>query len=458
MEKTAIRSPNSPAPANAVARNAGARQAAGADAVDAKGGFSLLLADMAEMAGTAETPAPALPTAVAGELEDPLTRGELLPEWLAAELRPAALPSAEPASAALPATAAALPALALPGTEQPAAATAADPLPASEWQAEAGAFSLSTLIGQTARIDGAADAALRDGRSLGVGDTDGSARQVALPMGGERAAYATNLPAAVLASGHARGGEQLAASEILAGGATDITDTAAQPSTLSLNPSERAAQPHGLAALLARMDTEATPWASALAPGLTMAGGAAPAAGATQSNASVSAVGAGGTADAAADAGSIDAAATDTAAADAVLAQPDDNWADQLSEQVAFWVQQKTQRAEMTIDRQGRPVQVQVTITGSEAHVTFRSNEQQTRDMLDAGTAQLREMLEQQGLSLASVTVQSGDAGGQGASARQDSSGRQSSGRGDEGERQTAVVSADLRARPDGSRSVDLFV
>jgi len=457
MEKTAIRTSSSPAPVNAAARNAGARQAAGTDALDAKGGFSLLLADMAEMAGTAETPAPALPNAVAGELEDPLTRGELLPEWLAAELRPGAQPHAEPAAAtALPAAAPA--AAALAGTEQPAAAPAADPLPTSEWQAEAGAFSLSTLIGQTARIDGAADAALRDGRSLGVGDTAGSARQVALPMGGDRAAYATNLPAAALATDPARGGAQLAAGEVLA--VADVAGTASQPSTLSLNPSERAAQPHGLAALLARMDTEATPWASALAPVPTAAGGAAPAAGAAASGAasdgSASAVGAGGSAQA--EAGSIDAAATDTAVADAGLAQPDDNWADQLSQQVAFWVQQKTQRAEMTIDRQGRPVQVQVTITGSEAHVTFRSNEQQTRDMLDAGTAQLREMLEQQGLSLASVTVQSGNAGGQGASARQDSSGRQASGRGDEGQRQTAVVSADLRARPDASRSVDLFV
>lgn len=451
MEKTAIRTSNSPAPANPVARNAGARQS---DAADAKGGFSLLLADMAEMAGTAETPAPALPAAVAGEIEDPSARGELLPEWLAAELRPAAQPPAEPAAAALPA--AALPAVAVPGTEQPAAAPAAAALPPSEWQAEAGAFSLSTLIGQTARMDGAADAALRDGRAVGVVDTDGSARQVALPMGGERAAYAGNLPAAVLASGHAGGGAQPAAGEVLADAVADVADTAAQPSTLSLNPSERGAQPHGLAALLARMDTEATPWASALAPAPTAAGGAAPVVGAAASDGSVPAVGAGGSAQA--EAGGIDAAATDTAAADAVLAQPDDNWADQLSEQVAFWVQQKTQRAEMTIDRQGRPVQVQVTITGSEAHVTFRSNEQQTRDMLDAGTAQLREMLEQQGLNLASVTVQSGDAGGQGASARQDSSGRQANGRGDEGQRQTAVVSADLRARPDASRSVDLFV
>lgn len=451
MENTAIRSSSSPAPANAVARNAGARQAAGTDAVDAKGGFSLLLADMAEGTGGAETPAPVLPV-VAAEQEEPLTRGELLPAALpfaeqpalavsppSAELPPASLPAAEPASAAAPSGALTLP----------------------EWLPEAGAFALTTLIGQTARMDGAADAALRDGRGLDLGESDGGARQVALPMGAGRGALAANLSAAgPLATGNAWGGVQVAPSEALAQVSTEIADAAdiaAQPSTLSLNPSERGAQPHGLAALLARMDTEAAPWAM---PGLSVPGSPAPAAAAGQSDSAIAAVGAGagGTADTAADAGSVDTAMTDAAAPDAVLAQPDDNWADQLSEQVAFWVQQKTQRAEMTIDRQGRPVQVQVTITGNEAHVTFRSSEQQTRDMLDAGTAQLREMLEQQGLNLASVTVQSGDAGGQGSASHQDSRGRPAASQGESGPRQTAQVSVDLRARPDAARSVDLFV
>lgn len=427
MENTAIRTPSSPAPANAVARNSGARQAAGTDAVDTKGGFSLLLADMAEGTDMAETPAPVLP-AVAAEQEEQLTRGELLP---------AALPSAE----------------------QPALAVSppSDALTPTEWLPEAGAFALTSLIGQTARMDGAADAALRDGRGLDLGETDGGARQVALPMGAGRGPLAANLSAAgPLATGNAWGGAQVAASEALTQVAADIADTAdiaAQPSTLSLNPSERGAQPHGLAALLARMDTEAAPWAL---PGLANAP-AQPAA-ASRTDGAIAAPGAGGTADTAADAGSVDTAMTDAAAPDAVLAQADDNWADQLSEQVAFWVQQKTQRAEMTIDRQGRPVQVQVTITGNEAHVTFRSSEQQTRDMLDAGTAQLREMLEQQGLNLASVSVQTGDAGERGSASRQDSPGRPATSEGESDQRQTAQVSVDLRARPDAARSVDLFV
>lgn len=80
-------------------------------------------------------------------------------------------------------------------------------------------------------------------------------------------------------------------------------------------------------------------------------------------------------------------------------------FADQLTEQVAYWVNQKTQNAEFTLDRDGQPVGVSVSLNGLEAHITFRSDQAQTRDMLDASTAQLRDLMQQQGLSLAGVSV-----------------------------------------------------
>lgn len=61
---------------------------------------------------------------------------------------------------------------------------------------------------------------------------------------------------------------------------------------------------------------------------------------------------------------------------------------DQIAEQVAYWVHQKTQNAELTIDRDGQPVEVSVSLTGNEAHVAFRSDQSQTRDMLDTSVAQ----------------------------------------------------------------------
>lgn len=389
MEKAAIRSAQAPASAHPVARNAPARQAAGSEA---PAGFSLLLADMA-------APGPAT---LAGAAEDPLA---------GADLPLAALPGPE---------------LLAPGT-----------------LAESGLLSLASLVGQTARMDGAADAAQRDGRTVPEGE--GPRRGAALPMGAGQPAAAPQAPAWGAARDTAAGNADVALPQALADTAAATTGA---PS-LALPASERGAQPHALAALLAQMEPEPQGLGVALAPaglpGLATAGtapgnGAAPALGS-------------GAADASAPLGTSETPSVDAPAADAALSLPDDAWADQLSEQVAFWIQQKTQRAEMTIDRQGKPVQVQVAITGSEAHVTFRSNEQQTRDMLDASTAQLREMLEQQGLTLAGVTVQSGGAGGQGASARQDASGRPAP-----GQRQTAQVPVDLRARPDARRAVDLFV
>ena len=99
---------------------------------------------------------------------------------------------------------------------------------------------------------------------------------------------------------------------------------------------------------------------------------------------------------------------------------------DQLAQQVAFWVNQKTQNAELTLDQDGQPVQVHVSLSGNEAHVTFRSDQVQTVAALQSGAAQLRDALSQQGLVLAGVTVGSAGSDGKGGGPGQgDSSSRQ---------------------------------
>lgn len=75
-------------------------------------------------------------------------------------------------------------------------------------------------------------------------------------------------------------------------------------------------------------------------------------------------------------------------------------------EDLRFWLQGKQQRAEVVLEKDGQPVRVQVSVRGNEAHVTFRADEAQTRELLDASLAQLRDMLEQQGVQLAGVSVQ----------------------------------------------------
>lgn len=128
-----------------------------------------------------------------------------------------------------------------------------------------------------------------------------------------------------------------------------------------------------------------------------------------------------------------------------------------VAEQVAFWVHQNIQKAELTVAHEGQPVEVSVSLSGNEAQVAFRTDQVQTRELLDAGMGELREMLRQEGLELAAVTVgQSGARQGAEEGARQD------------GQRRSmvqvqAVVPSAGAGRSQGvdvltDRSVDLFV
>ena len=131
---------------------------------------------------------------------------------------------------------------------------------------------------------------------------------------------------------------------------------------------------------------------------------------------------------------------------------------EQVAEQVAYWANQKTQNAELTLQRDGHPVEVSVSLSGNEAHVSFRSDQQQTRELLDQSMAQLSDLLRSEGLVLSGMSV--------GTSAR-DSAGGGEAGqqRPREGARQAQVVSAvpagaASLARGGGTldRAVDVFV
>ena len=84
------------------------------------------------------------------------------------------------------------------------------------------------------------------------------------------------------------------------------------------------------------------------------------------------------------------------------------------TEQAAYWVSENLQNAELTVDHDGMPVEVRVSLSGNEAHVAFSSDESQTRDLLDARQDQLRDMLGNEGLVLSGVSV--GDSGSRNAS------------------------------------------
>ncbi len=131
---------------------------------------------------------------------------------------------------------------------------------------------------------------------------------------------------------------------------------------------------------------------------------------------------------------------------------------EQVAEQVAYWVNQKTQNAEVTLQRDGHPVEVSVSLSGNEAHVSFRSDQQQTRELLDQSMAQLSDLLCSEGLVLSGMSV--------GTSARDSTGGRETGQqRPREGARQAQVVSAvpagaTSLARGGGAldSAVDIFV
>ena len=132
---------------------------------------------------------------------------------------------------------------------------------------------------------------------------------------------------------------------------------------------------------------------------------------------------------------------------------------EQVADQVTYWVNQKTQSAEMTLNRDGQPVEVSVSLSGNEAHVSFRSDQAETRALLDQSMAQLSDLLRGEGLVLSGMSVGTsaqGDGGSNGGSGQPGSR---------EGARQAQVVSkvpagssSLLRGSVASDRAVDIFV
>ena len=129
-----------------------------------------------------------------------------------------------------------------------------------------------------------------------------------------------------------------------------------------------------------------------------------------------------------------------------------------VTDQVAYWVNQKTQNAELTLDRDGQPVEVSVSLSGNEAHVTFRSDQSETRDLLDRSMAPLSDLLRSEGLVLSGMSVGTSARDGAGANDAGQSRNR-------DGARQAQVVSSapvgtDTEPRVGGAtdRAVDVFV
>ncbi len=299
-----------------------------------------------------------------------------------------------------------------------------------------------SLVGETAMLDGAAETAALNGRP------QGTAAAAALGRG----AVAQVQP--WQPTDGAQGATGMGRGHVAAGAAPVAVDatvaTPVAPQAAGVAASERRDALQAMPQMQARGETEPAAPAQAAA-GLAAATEYQP--GTAQANARPG--------DGQAPAGSGEHQATETQplvadAAPAGMAGAEDQLAEQIAEQVSYWVHHKTQNAELTLDQDGRPVDVRVALTGDQAHVSLRSDQPQAREWLDASRDQLQDMLQRQGLQLAGMTVGAG--AGNGAGARQD--GRQDGRQGAQRASVQAALPVGAAARGAGvsERAVDIFV
>lgn len=86
-----------------------------------------------------------------------------------------------------------------------------------------------------------------------------------------------------------------------------------------------------------------------------------------------------------------------------------------LADQISWWLGQKTQGAELTLQGPaGAAVSVSVQVQGNEAHVAFRSEQAHARQLIGDSLAQLEQLLGGSGLVLGQVSVGAGTTGQQG--------------------------------------------
>lgn len=253
-----------------------------------------------------------------------------------------------------------------------------------------------TLVGQTAQLDGAAETAALNGATRPMVASRGrglaaSGPQMLTGTGGVGSQGAQTHGAAALSAAL-----QTAVAQVQSQLQTQV-QTVAQPGSNPVPQGALAA--HGTAALM-------QPDAAAVFAGQTLSGD-----GAATGSRRESVAGAQRLDDGTPGGQSVETAqpgadaVSGTSAADASTQTGGDDFSDQLAERVAYWVHQKTQSAEMTLDRDGRAVEVTVALKGDEAHVSFRSDHADARQWLNHSGDQLRDLLQREGLQLTGMSV-----------------------------------------------------
>lgn len=82
----------------------------------------------------------------------------------------------------------------------------------------------------------------------------------------------------------------------------------------------------------------------------------------------------------------------------------------QLAQTISYWLGQGVQNAELKLDGFGaEPVAVRISVAHGEAHIGFKSDQAEARQLIEGALSQLRDLLGQEGLTLAGVSIGSSD-------------------------------------------------
>lgn len=128
-----------------------------------------------------------------------------------------------------------------------------------------------------------------------------------------------------------------------------------------------------------------------------------------------------------------------------------------VADTVGYWVSQGIQKAELKLDGFGSdPVQVSISLNGDEAHIEFRTDQPEIRQILEGAASQLKDLLSNEGLVLSGVSV--GGSGPGGNADSQDQRGQQSARQATVLTKEVAPAEARQRANPSIGRALDLFV
>ncbi|NDP39194.1 MAG: hypothetical protein GZ093_10670 [Rhodoferax sp.] len=130
-----------------------------------------------------------------------------------------------------------------------------------------------------------------------------------------------------------------------------------------------------------------------------------------------------------------------------------------VADTVSYWVTQGVQNAELKLDGPGgEPVEVRISLKGDQAHIGFRTDQPEIRQMLEGALAHLKEALKSEGLVLSGVSVGASGQNGAGAQEQRSRADIRQPGRASVLTMDQAAVPSQPRLNLAVGRALDLFV